>query len=140
MKINIIKSAEEKALALQIRFTVFVDEQKVPAELEIDEHEDEAIHFICYENNKAVGTSRIRFVDIYGKLERICILKTHRGKQYGKQLIQAMETEIKRHGYDMAKLNAQTQAENFYKQVGYETTSAPFMDAGIPHIEMTKQL
>lgn len=135
-----IETTEEKALAFQIRRTVFVDEQGVPAELEIDELEDTAIHFIGYENNKAVGASRIRFVDIYGKLERICILKEHRGKQYGKLLIQAMETKIKCQGYNKTKLNAQTHAENFYRRLGYKTTSEPFMDAGIPHIEMTKQL
>lgn len=140
MKINIIETPEEKAMAMQIRFTVFVDEQKVPAELEIDEHEDAAIHFIGYDNNDPVGASRIRYIEGYGKLERICILKEYRGKQYGKKLINAMENKIKQQGYVKAKLNAQTHAEDFYCKLGYKTTSVPFMDAGIPHIEMIKQL
>lgn len=140
MNIHIIETPKEKALAMQIRFAVFVDEQKVPAELEIDEHEAAAIHFIGYDNDEPVGASRIRFVDDYGKLERICILENHRGKHYGKQIIQAMENEIKRQNYNQAKLNAQTHAENFYHKLGYKTISEPFMDAGIPHIEMIKQL
>lgn len=140
MEVNIVKTPEEKAFAEQIRFTVFVDEQNVPAALEIDAYEEEAIHFVGYENGQAIAASRIRFVDDYGKLERICILKAHRGKQYGKQIIQAMEQEIKRQGYEKAKLNGQTYAEGFYNKLGYKTTSEAFMDAGIPHVEMIKTL
>lgn len=140
LQINIIETADEQSRAFQIRHAVFVLEQKVPAALEIDEHEATSIHFIGYDEDQAVAASRVRFVEGYGKLERICILKKYRGKRYGKQLIQAMETEIKKHGYDSAKLNAQTHAEEFYQRLGYKTTSEPFSDAGIPHIEMIKLL
>nr|WP_239544617.1 GNAT family N-acetyltransferase [Virgibacillus halotolerans] len=119
---------------------VFVEEQKVPAEEELDEYDKTSTHFIGYEGNEVIATSRLRFADDYGKLERICILKDHRGKSHGSHMIEAMEAAITEKGYTKAKLNAQTHAIAFYKRLGYEVVSGEFMDAGIPHVTMIKQL
>jgi len=135
-----VTTEAERAEAYRIRKTVFVDEQHVPIEEEIDEYEKEAIHFICYENEKVVAASRLRFIDHYGKLERICVLKDYRGKQYGKKLIEQMEKTIKNEGYQKALLHAQTYAKEFYEKLGYQVTSEEFMDAGIPHVAMSKKL
>lgn len=140
MRIKIVTTPEEIKHAYFIRTTVFVDEQKVPMEEEIDEYEKDAIHFIGYAENKVVAASRLRFVDGYGKLERICILKPYRGRSYGKQIIEQMENEISKNGYIKAKLHAQTHAKEFYEQLGYIVISDEFMDAGIPHVAMAKQL
>ncbi len=140
MNIKIVETKEEKGQAFHVRTTVFVDEQKVSMEEEIDQYEDEAIHFIGYEDGKAIAASRLRWVDDYGKLERICILKQYRGKSYGTEMIQAMETVIAKNGYTKTKLNAQTRAVDFYKRLGYKVISGEFLDAGIPHVTMTKQL
>lgn len=126
MRIKIVTTSEEIKHAYFIRTTVFVDEQKVPMEEEIDEHEDEAIHFVGYEGDKPVAASRLRFVDKYGKLERICILKEHRNKSYGSKIIQAMEKEVLKKGINKAKLNAQTQATEFYNRLGYKIVSGEF--------------
>src|SRR5699024_3621098 len=120
--------------------TVFVEEQNVSMEEEIDNHEKESIHFVGYENNIPIAASRLRFVDGYGKLERICILKEHRNKSYGSKMIKIMENKIQNQGFLKAKLNAQTRATKFYKKLGYEIVSSEFLDAGIPHVTMTKQL
>lgn len=130
MSIKIVETEEEKKAAFNIRQIVFVYEQQVPIELEIDSYEDEAIHFICYDGDTAIGASRLRFVDDHGKLERICILKPYRGKSYGKHLINKMEVEIVKNGYTKAKLHAQTHAKDFYHFLGYEVISDEFMDAG----------
>src|SRR5699024_7333690 len=119
---------------------VFVQEQHVPIEVELDEFDKDSIHFICYHHKKAVGASRLRFVDDYGKLERICVLKAYRGKSLGRQLIQQMESEIIHQGYTKSKLNAQTHAISFYEALGYEVVSDEFMDAGIPHVTMIKSV
>ncbi|MFD1040693.1 GNAT family N-acetyltransferase [Virgibacillus byunsanensis] len=140
MDIKIIQTNEEREQAYQVRTVVFVEEQKVPPEEEVDQHEEEAIHFVGYEDGKPIAASRLRLVESYGKLERICVMKEHRGKSYGSQIIQAMEDEISKNGYKKAKLNAQTHAEDFYQHLGYETISGEFMDAGIPHVTMVKQL
>ncbi|GAB3789760.1 GNAT family N-acetyltransferase [Virgibacillus kimchii] len=140
MNIIVAETKEEIDHAYQVRMKVFVEEQKVPTEEEIDEHDKTAIHFVGYEAETPIAASRLRFADNYGKLERICILKEHRGKHYGQQIIHAMEEKIMANGYKKAKLHAQTHAEGFYGKLGYQTVSGEFMDAGIPHVAMTKEL
>lgn len=140
MTVEIITTDDVLQAASEIRKTVFVHEQHVPMEIEMDEFEDEAIHFICSDGETYVGTSRLRFVEHYGKLERICVLKEARGKHYGKALIEAMEEEIKRRGITEARLNSQTHATSLYESVGYQVVSGEFMDANIPHVEMVKKL
>jgi len=140
MNIKIVETNKELDQAYTVRMKVFVDEQNVPAELELDEYDPEATHFIGCEDSQVIAASRLRYVEEYGKLERICILKEFRGKSYGKQLIGTMEEEIKNQGYHKAKLNAQTYAEGFYRKLGYETVSGEFMDTGIPHVTMVKNL
>lgn len=139
MNLKIVETLEEKEQAFFVRTEVFVKEQNVPVEEEIDEFDDTAIHFIGYEKEHPVVASRLRFVDEYGKLERICVLKEFRGKSFGKEIIQAMEKVILEKGYVKAKLNAQTHAEEFYKKLGYQTVSGEFLDAGIPHVTMIKE-
>ncbi|MGV2621846.1 GNAT family N-acetyltransferase [Halobacillus sp. ACCC02827] len=126
--------------AYYVRRTVFVEEQHVPEELEIDELEESAIHFVGYESGEPVAASRLRFVNGYGKLERICVMKDQRGRSYGRKMIEEMEAVTREYAYDKAKLNAQTQAEKFYESLGYVTISGEFMDAGIPHVTMVKKL
>ena len=140
MNIKVVETKEEKNQVFQIRTTVFVDEQKVSIEEEIDEFEDSAIHFIGYENEVPVAASRLRWVDEYGKIERVCILKEYRGKSYGTDMINRMEVEVTKKGYTKTKLNAQTRAVDFYKRLGYKVVSGEFLDAGIPHVTMTKQI
>lgn len=140
MIVKQVKTARERKDAFQVRMTVFVDEQNVPPEEELDAHDETAIHFIGYEQEQTVCASRLRFINDFGKLERICVLQPFRGKDFGKMLMQEMEQMILDKGYKKAKLNAQIQVEDFYKKLGYETVSDTFMDAGIPHVTMIKEL
>src|SRR5699024_428822 len=80
------------------------------------------------------------FVDDYAKLERIAVLKDFRGKNFGADMVVAMEEVILTHNCNHAVLNAQVYAEAFYKKLGYTKISDVFMDAGIPHITMDKKL
>ncbi|WP_188208044.1 GNAT family N-acetyltransferase [Alkalibacillus aidingensis] len=141
--LNVQKVETKRQLdeAYDIRKIVFVEEQKVPIEEEMDEHDDTATHFIGYNlERRPVAASRLRLVDEYGKLERICVLKEERDHGYGRDIILAMEDHVKSKGFAKTKLNAQTYAEEFYKKLGYETVSCEFMDAGIPHVTMVKNL
>ncbi|MBM7553998.1 GNAT family N-acetyltransferase [Thalassobacillus pellis] len=140
MIIKAVETDEELQHAYRVRRVVFVDEQQVPEDLELDEHDETALHFVGYENKEPAAAARLRFVDDYGKLERICVLKELRGKSYGRQMIEAMEDRIRKEGLVHAKLNAQTHAQDFYKDLGYEKVSFEFMDAGIPHVTMIKQI
>src|SRR5699024_1257872 len=140
VNIKVVDTEDEMQAAYRVRNLVFVEEQNVPLELEVDEHENDAIHFVCYDNETIIGASRLRFMDDYGKLERICVLKEHRGKSFGKKIIEQMEVEIVNNKYKKALLNAQTHAKQFYENLGYTVISEEFMDAGIPHVTMEKIL
>lgn len=136
-----IESDLEKAF--HIRKEVFVVEQGVPLEDEFDEFDTldgQCEHILVYYNEKAVGTGRLRVVDGLGKLERICILEPYRKFGLGKVIIQTLEEIAKDKEIARAKLHGQTQAEGFYKKLGYQTSSNVFMEDGIPHILMIKEL
>lgn len=140
MLIENVENEQQLKDAFGVRRTVFIEEQQVPEDLELDEHDDTAVHFIGYENKQPIAAARLRFVNENGKLERICVQKDFRGQSFGKQMIEAMEKRIRKEGLKQAKLNAQTHAEEFYRALGYETISGEFMDAGIPHVTMIKKL
>lgn len=141
LKIRVVQSAKELEDAFHVRRDVFVMEQKVPESIEIDDHDRSALHFVGYSQQRPVSAGRMRFVDNYGKLERVSVMKPFRGQGYGKQLILEMEKVAKEKGYTQTKLNAQTHAEEFYRTLGYQTISKePFMDAGIPHVTMIKNI
>lgn len=130
-------------LAFTIRKEVFVKEQGVPLEDEFDEFDTLnglSEHILVYYNEQPVGTGRVRWVDAIGKLERICILEPYRKFGLGKVIINALEGIAEEKGVSQVKLHGQTQAEGFYKKIGYQTSSSMFIEDGIPHILMIKEL
>ncbi|MDN4494397.1 GNAT family N-acetyltransferase [Ureibacillus aquaedulcis] len=138
-----IVNQEELNAAFAIRNDVFVLEQGVPLEDEYDQfdHLDGLCeHILVHYNEQPVGTGRVRFVDGVGKLERICILKAYRNFGLGKVIIKALEEIAQERGASQVKLHGQTHAEGFYKNLGYYTDSDIFMEDGIPHVLMRKEL
>lgn len=134
---------EDLQTAFQIRIEVFVKEQGVPLEDEFDQYDTLngiCEHILVHYNEQPVGTGRIRFVDGVGKLERICILEPYRKFGLGKIIIKALEEIAKERGASQVKLHGQTHAEGFYKKLGFRTSSDVFMEDGIPHILMLKEL
>ncbi|HDR7794691.1 TPA: GNAT family N-acetyltransferase [Bacillus luti] len=143
MQSKLITELTDLEIAFHIRKEVFVKEQGVPLEDEFDTFDtigESCKHILVYYNERPVGTGRIRFVDGIGKLERICILKDYRKYGLGKVIIQGLEEIARNKDATKVKLHGQTQAEGFYKKLGYQTSSNIFMEDGIPHILMTKVL
>ncbi|WP_338473167.1 GNAT family N-acetyltransferase [Niallia sp. XMNu-256] len=140
MEVKIVTNEEQLNDAFSIRKKVFVDEQQVPEEEEIDSLESEATHFLLLNNGKPTGAGRFRVVDGYGKVERICILKESRGTGAGKALMDKVQAFASEEGLNKLKLNAQTYAIPFYEKLGFKVVSEEFLDAGIPHKTMIKQL
>jgi predicted GNAT family N-acyltransferase len=138
--VKIVENQKELEDAYTVRKTVFVEEQAVPLEEEIDAYENEAEHFVMYNEDSPIGAGRFRLVDGYGKVERICILKEARKTGAGKAIMNTIETYALEKGIQKLKLNAQTHAIPFYAGLGYEVVSEEFMDAGIPHKTMVKKL
>lgn len=136
-----ITTEEELNLAFDIRKEVFVEEQGVPLEDEFDEFDQldgRCGHILIYYKDQAVGTGRLRIVDEYGKLERICLLENYRNLGLGKVIVLALEELAKEKDVKKVKLHGQTHAEGFYQKLGYYTASDVFMEDGIPHVLMKK--
>ncbi|HEY9202594.1 MAG TPA: GNAT family N-acetyltransferase [Gammaproteobacteria bacterium] len=121
-----------------IRRTVFIEEQKVPENLEWDESDAKCTHVLVTDNNnKPLATARITND---GHIGRMAVLKAHRKRGIGsgmlKQLIDhARELELRR-----VTLNAQISAMPFYASHGFIAISDEFVDAGIPHKTMQLEL
>jgi predicted GNAT family N-acyltransferase len=143
MKAKRITIEVDLSKAFQIRKAVFVEEQGVPLEDEFDEFDNlngQCEHILVYYEEQPVGTGRVRWVDDFGKLERICILEPYRKFGLGKVIITALEEIAQERGAKKVKLHGQTQAEGFYKKLGYQISSSVFIEDGIPHYLMTKEL
>jgi predicted GNAT family N-acyltransferase len=137
---KIVENEKELEDAFSVRRTVFIDEQNVPAEEELDQHEDEATHFVLYHEGSPIGAGRFRFIDGYGKVERICVLKEARKTGAGKRIMNGIEEYALEEDIRKLKLNSQTHAIPFYAGLGYEVVSEEFLDAGIPHKTMIKSI
>ena len=140
-----IKVAETKELydqCLDIRMKVFVDEQNVPPDIEVDEYEDVCTHFVLFDDSgEAAGTVRYRpLEDGMVKVERMAVLKDHRGKKYGYDLMEGVHQHARSAGFLKSRLGAQVHAIPFYEKLGYEVASDEFDDAGIPHKYMVREL
>lgn len=124
-----------------VRSKVFLIEQKVPIEEEIDYLDSEATQFIVYDNNdNAIGAARFRIVHHIGKVERVCVLKEYRKKGVGSLIMNTIENYAKSLGIKEMMLNAQLTAIPFYERLGYHAEGEIFLDANIEHRKMTKKI
>ena len=140
-KFRQVTTDEEYKDVLAIREAVFIEEQGVSREEEIDQYEETAHYIIGYDaQGQAIGTARYRGIDTIAKIERVAVMKEFRGKGIGKQLILALEQIASDNGYQHFKLGAQTHAIPFYEALGYDAYGDIFMDAGIPHRYMEKHI
>jgi predicted GNAT family N-acyltransferase len=128
---------KDKELLSNIRYQVFVDEQKVPIELEIDNDDPLAAHVLCLVDGQPVGTGRIL---LDGHIGRLAVLKAHRKQGYGNKILDHLELIAQENELTEVFLNAQVTAIPFYEKRGYTVISDVFDDAGIPHQTMRKTL
>lgn len=140
-----VKSEEDLQKAFSVREVVFVEEQQVPRELELDEydHDPATIHLLALDDQgQAVGTARFRPYNKEGvcKVERVAVLSELRGAGIGRMLMEEIHRLAQSLGYHTAKLNAQLHARGFYERLGYVGQGEIFMEAGIEHIAMIKPL
>lgn len=120
--------------AKAIRFEVFVDEQKVPPEIELDDMDSVCLHALAWDaQGKAVGTGRL-LPD--GHIGRMAVRRSARGSGVGGALLTALMEQARQRGDTRVVLNAQTQAAAFYQRHGFEVVGPEFEEAGIAHVEM----
>lgn len=119
----------------RVRTDVFVIEQKVPVELEMDGIDPECRHVVAFRTTgETVGTARL--LD-NGQIGRIAVLKSWRGRGIGSQMVKTLIDSARLEGRRHVHLHAQTRAIAFYEKLGFRNIGEPpFDDAGIPHIRM----
>jgi predicted GNAT family N-acyltransferase len=137
LQIELLSWEKARALATPIRFTVFVEEQGVPLEIELDEMDEKCIHALAFENEKAVGTGRL-LPD--GHIGRMAVLKDWRGRGIGGLILKRLMDKARERGDREVVLSAQVHAAAFYRAHGFVEEGAEYLDAGIPHRDMRRPL
>jgi predicted GNAT family N-acyltransferase len=121
-----------------VRETVFVGEQHVPLELEWDDADEAAHHVLAVSSSGApIGTARL-LPD--GHIGRMSVLARWRGCGVGTALLEHLLAVARTRGFTKIFLNAQVQALDFYRRHGFETYGEPFLEAGIPHRSMAREI
>ncbi|GAA4057562.1 GNAT family N-acetyltransferase [Amphibacillus indicireducens] len=140
MIMNVIEaiSIEAQQDAFGVRDRVFIVEQGVAPEIEHDQYDLDAIHFVGYLDGQAIAAARVRLINGAGKIQRVAILQAYRQRGHGKQLMLAIESILADRKVERFYLNAQTHAVTFYQALGYQVCSEPFYEAGIEHVTMEK--
>lgn len=131
---------EEFSDAYAVRKEVFVDEQGVPENVELDEYDTQAIHVVAYMDGKPIGCARMVEIDGSAKLGRFAVLKEHRGKGVGRLIYEKLLESLKEANLPYAYLHAQVKAVPFYKKLGFSVIGNTFMEDGIEHVKMEKYL
>ena len=135
LKIKKVENDKELEQVFNIRKKVFIEEQQVPKEIEMDEFDDSSEHFIAYLNREPVGCGRIR-QNSFAKLERIAITKEYRNKGFGTNLTNYLIDYCKEKNSREIMIHSQLYAEGFYKRFGFKTVGPIFFEAGIKHVKM----
>lgn len=125
---------QDNAAVSRIRRTVFIEEQRVPEALEWDGLDEEAVHLLAEdEHGEAIATARM-LPD--GHIGRVAVLKPWRGRGVGKAMMAFLLGLARKQGHRSVFLDAQVDAIDFYRQLGFHAEGEIFMDAGIPHRHM----
>jgi predicted GNAT family N-acyltransferase len=135
------RDATEIEAAMNLRVRVFVDEQGVDPEEEVDDLDRESVQIVGVDDTGVIATCRLR--DLGGgewKLERMAVDRRVRGNGVGGRLLAGAEREARKRGATQMLLNAQRRAESFYAAHGYVAEGDTFMEAEIEHVPMRKGL
>lgn len=130
---------EDLRAAVRIRFTVFVEEQGVPEDEELDENDPVAEHVLVIDRDGApVATARLYTDNACGdgRIGRMATLKSARGKGAGSAAMAALMERALKRGFRRVILDAQVQAIPFYEKHGFRVYGEEHLDCGIPHKEM----
>jgi predicted GNAT family N-acyltransferase len=132
-----VTSDDDMKRCFDIRREVFVGEQSVPENLEIDGQDDAARHFAVKADGNIIATCRVRLMGSAAKIERVAVLKDFRSKGIGRVLMRYILNELRKQGnIHLFKLSSQTHAVPFYEKLGFKTRGGEYLDAGIPHYDM----
>jgi predicted GNAT family N-acyltransferase len=137
----LIKDWQDAKLdAYSVRKRVFIEEQGVPEEMELDEFDLNAQHALAYTGSECIGTARLvtlsGSVGSIGRIGRMAVLSKYRGQRVGKQLLEALLKASQSQEIKQVELHAQVSVIPFYEQFGFIAQGDIYDEAGIPHRDM----
>ena len=138
---KLVENDSELREAFEVRRVVFVEEQGVDEDIEYDGFDCEALQMVVKEDDKIIGTARVRFLAAgKAKIERMALLEPFRRRGIGSGMMSFLDSELRMRHVGHVSLHAQYGVIAFYESCGYSTTGSPFWEAGIKHIAMEKRL
>jgi predicted GNAT family N-acyltransferase len=141
--VEIADWTQHRAALSRLRHAVFVVEQKVPPEIEIDDIDPIAVHVAARDGQgDVIGTGRLILpsAGVLPRIGRMAVSRPWRRSGVGSAILDSLCGEAARRGYTEVMLHAQTHATAFYFRHGFLSHGAEFNEAGIPHQEMRKRL
>ncbi len=135
--IQLLSWDEARAHAAPIRFAVFVEEQGVPPQIELDAMDAQCVHAVFFDGTQAVGTGRL-LPD--GHIGRMAVLKQWRCRGIGSRILQRLMDAARARGDREVVLSAQVHAMPFYRAHGFIEEGAEYLEAGIAHRDMRRRL
>ena len=137
LRIELLPWEPARAHAAPIRFAVFVEEQRVPAEIELDQMDPKSLHAVAFYGGDPIATGRL-LPD--GHIGRMAVLQAWRGRGIGGRILAKLMEAARARGDREVVLSAQVHAMAFYRAHGFVEQGAEYMDAGIPHVDMRRAL
>jgi predicted GNAT family N-acyltransferase len=123
----------------RVRETVFIDEQRVPRELEFDDRDPLCRHVLVFDGDVPVGTGRLD-LDYGGKVGRVAVVASHRRNGVGTLLMERLHAIARERKLPQLWCNAQLTAVPFYERLGYVSSGPVFVEADIDHVRMQLEL
>ena len=120
----------------EIRRRVFIQEQGVSPANEFDDTDREAVHFLAWLDDAAVGTARLYGEGAVARIGRVAVLASVRGRGVGIAIMEHALVEARRLGYGEVVVHAQTRVRSFYERLGFQAEGDAYEEEGIPHVSM----
>jgi predicted GNAT family N-acyltransferase len=140
VQVRLATTPADWAVALAIRLSVFVFEQGVPLDEELDAHDPAAVHVLAEMDGRGVGTGRFYVEDGRAIIGRMAVLPAARRAGVGGAILSALLTHARSCGLGAAALAAQLHARPFYARFGFVADGPLFVDGGLLHQRMERPL
>lgn len=139
-EVRVASSSSEVDEALELRRRVFVGQQGVTLEADRDGLDAEATHVVAVEGGRVVGTCRLVYDAGLARLGRMAVEHGLRGRGVGAAILGVAEQQARAAGAQRIRLHAQIAARSLYERGGFEVQGVEFLEEGIPHLTMEKEL
>ncbi len=140
VNVRVVTHEDELTACQALRHQIFVVEQGIPAHLDADGLDDDALHSIAYEGDLAVATGRLVVSGGHGVLARIAVVPSHRGQGLGQRIVQHLESMARERGVPEVSLHPHAHLERFYRRLGYEKVPGTSVVGAHRLITMVKSL